>query len=215
MSEQAQTVDFEDFYDLLGHSSVTVCVGPRGSGKTALAALVSGQYFTHDINVVWFTMVNVKHLIPKQFKNINARSPRWIPDTLTVMDDIHLEYHAREWRMDKSIVFDKIMSLSRQNNQSFFITTQHSARADISVFRDADNLLIKKPNKKQIKFDRTQMKPFLEAAQKAFKGVKNPKKWVYASTKDDYEGLIGPYDLPKFWSEELSKYMGKRRRRRN
>lgn len=210
-------VDYQNFYSLLGHPKVSVCFGEKGSGKTALSMRVADDFEAEGIQTVFMPSKNVKHLVPTWMKVVNPRVPRWIYNSFTIIDDIHLEYHARNWRVDKAVVFDKILSVSRHNELSVFVTTTHSHRADVNIYRDADNFLTKKPSKRKVKFERSELKGFFEDALKEFRKKvkgKDPRKYVYVSLYNDTEALVGEYNIPEWFTKELSTYLRIRQRQR-
>ena len=77
---------------------------------------------------------------------------------------------------------------------------------DLNVLRLADIVLLKEPSLLQTKFERKAIKDMYERVSKVFKDLEDDdvKEKYFFVWSDDFEGLLS-YDLPDFWSDDVSK----------
>ena len=142
-----------------------------------------------------------------------TRLPKWIkkvesiekaPDNSVVLiDEGAIGYFSRDSMKKANKNLSKLMTIARHKNLTLLIITQNSAMIDINVIRLADTLLFKEPSLLQSRFERKAIKDMFEKISPFFEGKEDAKKNFYV-WDDDFEGLLS-YDLPPFWSEEISK----------
>lgn len=206
---------FKDLYELLGHPSVSVIIGGRGSGKTSFAFLALEQYHPYMRTVVMpFRKIDPK-LLPDWIEQEDPNDPVFYQHSIVVLDDIHLVHHARDWYSDESKFLDKLISISRHEDISFVLISQMSRRIDINAIGDIDNLIIKKPSIMHSRFERPEMRKELKELKQPFEEMKrrgfNIKKTAYI-LGEDYQGMLVDIPLPSFWTPELSVYLSNVRR---
>lgn len=202
-----------DLYDMLGHSSVTSIFGRRDSGKTALGCLALEHFHRHNVRCVILTFKQIpKKLIPEWLINEDVRNPNpeWPNHSVYFIDDIHLLFHARTYRVKRQIGFDDILSICRHNDTSFLMSTQFSRREDVNYLEDSDNVLFKNLSQNQLEYDRPQMRKRLLSVYLIFQALKargeDLKTCFYAQTEDINRMNVNQ-PLPSFWSSELSTYL--------
>jgi len=103
-----------------------------------------------------------------------------------------------------------MVDLSVEDNNNFVLVNGicvcNSAMIDLNVLRLADIVLLKEPSLLQTKFERKGIKDMYERVSKIFKDLKEDdvKEKYFFVWSDDFEGLLS-YDLPAFWSDNVSK----------
>lgn len=201
-----------DWADLLPLPSCAVLTGFRGQGKSAL-----GYYLLDGLAEAQGATAYVVGL-PRE---------RWglLPDTIhavetlgavprravVFLDEASLTMHAREWGDRSHVQMDKLMSLSRQRDQTLILATHHTRKLDVSLITDTGLLLCKKPSKLQSRLDRPEVRSFIMEAWEAFQKVpkdRDSREFTYCfNFLTDWAGLM-ENALPYFWSEDLSRAFG-------
>jgi len=122
-----------------------------------------------------------------------------------LIDEVALEFPARMSSSEKNRKLLGIISLARQRNQITIFIAQEASYLDINILRGLSTLIIKEPSPLQSKFERYQIKEFIEKAHLAFDHIPGDKRnWAYvAFSPGGYEGLVRT-PKPSFFSDKLS-----------
>ncbi len=128
------------------------------------------------------------------------------PNSIVVVDEGYLAYHARRSMAANSVQMSQIVNLSRQRNQTFIFVTQEARQVDKNIASSANVIIFKDLSIMQLEFDRRELSKIAANAKEAFAGINSAdkKKWAYVYAPDsDFMGLV-ENSLPSFWSERLS-----------
>lgn len=200
-----QAIEECKWLKLIRHPSIVVILGGRGKGKSALGyRLLEHLRWIAAVYVVGLPRDAVKYL------------PNWVgmasnledvpPNSIVVVDEGYLAYHARRSMAAKSVEMSQIVNLSRQRNQTFIFVTQEARQVDKNIASSANVIIFKDPGTMQLEFDRRELSKIAANAKEAFAGVNSgdKKKWAYVYAPDsDFMGLV-ENSLPSFWSERVS-----------
>lgn len=195
--------------DLLGTPSVSLLVGKRGSGKTALGCFALER--AHERGLKSYIMglpSSKRNLLPDYIKLISTIDN--VPDDSVVFcDESYLYLFAREHPKSFNRWMSKLMGVSRQKNWTLIFSSHTARKLDIGIVLDADNLVIRQPSWLHVKYERQELRELIEPAAKFFKkGIlklkdKDPVKYAYIYTEKGFNIVTVP--LPEFWSEDLSR----------
>ena len=127
-------------------------------------------------------------------------------DSVALIDEAYLTYHARESMSEKNRSVSQLLNLSRQRNQTLVFVTQEARQLDKNITSVADVIVFKKPSALQIELERPELRPIARRARGAFTTVKGSSApWGYVFSPDaDFEGLL-ENQLPTFWTKQLSR----------
>ncbi len=194
--------DYQKFRDkLLRSSLIMLIIGKRGSGKTSLGMKLL-EFFNHYSDRKCYIMGYSKTKLPKWMKKIDNVEDA--PEgSVLLIDEGAVGYFSRDSMKKANKILSKIMVIARHRGLTLIIATQNSAMIDLNVLRLADSLLFKEPSLLQSRFERKALKDMFEKITPLFKDMVDAEKNLYV-WDDDFEGLLS-YDLPPFWSEEISK----------
>lgn len=213
---------------------IALIIGSEGSGKSVLAyGLLEGLKKTGRIIVNYGFPLEKAPLLPDWIKVISTFD--FPEEAIVLVDEAYLQFHSRDSMSGKSKFMDNFSGLVRQKDILALYLTQSTRKLDIGLVSAPRVLLIKQPSLLQMRLDRSELRPIIADAAKAFHELefqaekeKDPKQVVAirkrmselgADTMVDPRCLVATYvvsnrfegliDLsntaPSFWSEELSK----------
>lgn len=199
-----------DWGKLVYHPSIIIIIGSKREGKTGLACVLLDHF--HNKGLDCYVIGNRKMLkaFPKWVKNIDPKFLRIPNDAVVLGDDLHLYASARKWYANPNEVLDKFGRESGHKDITFIYTTQQAFVIDKNIIGMVDALFIKKPSLLQTPFERAEVRKRLEFVEDEFKErvkkglIIDTRKHVYSLTHSG-ENMIGPYDLPKWFNEDISK----------
>lgn len=194
--------------------SVVLITGRRGSGKDVTACALAEELHSQTGKEVYSNYDPEKYKIPKHWHKRKANE--YVPDTVQMVSDAHLEYFSREWQKDVSSALVKVVSVSRHRNIDFIYTTQQTSLLDRQAVANVDVLIFKEPSLLAARFERSEVSELTEEATAYFGGTQTDapyferkgQKWkwehalVYTATaKHEIDGI----QKPSWFTEELSK----------
>ena len=190
--------------DIIHHPSVVLVIGRRRSGKSVLAYGIGEKFHTDHVSVYVVSLPKEKHhLLPDWLHPVDDIEN--VPEnSLAIVDEGSLKYHAHKWQKKETEVMDRIISVSGQKKQTIIFVLHHTTKFAINLLREIDTFLIKQPALLQSRLERSTLRKIIEEAEKEFK--KLPKNEIKKNTyviSDNFTGFIRN-KLPSFWSEELS-----------
>ncbi len=196
---------------ILGSPSITIILGKRGGGKTA-----TGMKFleeAHEAGMKCYAVGIPKkkwHLLPDYIitvKNLND-----VEDQAAVFsDEIYLTAHARESMKISNKAIAKILGVARQKDWTLLFAAHSSRKMDMSIISGCDNILFKRQSIMHVKFERKELKRMVTQAYKFFLKKKrqgqDTRAWCIIFSEDNLPDgpLAVKYNLPKFWTLEISK----------
>jgi len=192
--------------DALGYESLMIVVlGARGSGKTATSLWLAEMVNKHYSRPVCVYRPPVK--LP--FKSVNKiKDLEHYIGYFAIVDEGALSLNARESMSFRNRAMGKLFAITRHKDLTAVFITQVSALIDINVLRYADVIITKRPSRFQSKFERPQLRDYLEAIRQEINAYSTKYGIDYRALayvdSDYYEGLVR-VGLPSFWSEEVSK----------
>ncbi len=188
---------------LASHPSVTVIIGPRGSGKSYLAHRLLELLRVHaDPYVVG--PASLRALLPKEI-GVVQRLEDVPPGAAVLIDEAYLAFGARNSMTAAGRGIGELVNLSRQRGWSLIFVTQDSRQLDVNILSQADVIAIKGVNEIGREFERRELRQFTDRAAAAFatiQGDRRPWTWVY-STKTGFSGLVR-HEPASYWRPALS-----------
>ncbi|RLI84697.1 hypothetical protein DRP07_00300 [Archaeoglobales archaeon] len=201
-----------EWEQILTHPKVILIIGHRGEGKSSAGWSIL-EYYARKYGLRAY-LVNMKRRPIPDHKR--ALLPDWItiindpddapPRSVIFLDEVYMRYHARTTARSDAPEMDKVLELSRQNEQTFIYVAQESRKIDPNIFSSIDILLIKRPTEWRAKSEREEVREIVSKALEEFKKVDNPKKYVFVQSHDPYIQKLKRIGLASFWSEELSRF---------
>jgi len=187
------------------HPSIVVIIGDVDSGKTVTGACLIDDY--HELGI------NCCIAAPRR---IASKYPKWVhyvdPDRFNIpnnsaclVDDAHLYLYYRDWALAEER--DKRRNLSfqvrehRHQRKTIIYTTQQGKALDTIGYDLVQCIIIKRPSLLQKHRERPELQETIERAETEL--PKNDKRFAYVIS-GSYEGLVGPYDPPEWWTQDIS-----------
>jgi len=212
----------DDWKIVLRHPYTFVILGSRGEGKSQLGHTLLEYYAsTYDLDAYFFSPFG-KEVVYRRVPNL----PDWIKvvdklgelgtDCVVLFDEFHNVAHARRGMAHDAITIDKLIELSRQNDQTHIFVTQRSTKLDRNIIMSDATLLIKKPSMMQVSFERQELKEIILEALDEFKKLERTleypeqrKSYVYVVCEEFAQerkfGKMKRHGMASYWSEDLSK----------
>jgi predicted DNA-binding protein (UPF0251 family) len=190
---------------ILAPCSVILIVGKRGSGKSALGFLLLEKLSCSMKCYVLNLPKEVHNLLPANIGVVSNLEDVPVRSAILI-DEAALQFPARSSSCEKNRRLLNITSLARQREQTIIFISQDTTYIDINILRALSTLIIKEPAPLQSKFERHQIKEFIDKAKRAFDKIKGDKRrWAYiAFSPNGYEGLI-EVSKPSFFTNKLSR----------
>ena len=220
----------EDWKKILIHPNSFVIIGAKGQGKTQLGHTLMEYYAsTYGIDAYLFSPFG-KDVVYKKVKNL----PSWIKvidkfgeigtDCVVLFDEFHNVAHARRGMSSETLAIDKLVELSRQNDQTHIFVTQRSSKLDRNLIMSDAVLMVKKPSIMQVNLERQEIKEFILEASDEFDKLRKDlvrdlgdekqaderlKSYVYIICEEFASrkkfGKMKQHGMASYWSEALSK----------
>ena len=212
----------EDWKVVLRHPYTFVILGSRGEGKSQLGHTLLEYYAsTYDLDAYFFSPFG-KEVVFRRVPNL----PDWIKvvdklgelgtDCVVLFDEFHNVAHARRGMASEAITIDKLIELSRQNDQTHIFVTQRSTKLDRNIIMSDATLLIKRPSMMQVSFERQELKEIILEALDEYKKLERTlefpeqrKSYVYVVCEEFAQGnkfgKMKRHGMASYWSEDLSK----------
>lgn len=194
--------DFETFENVfLSTSQVILVIGKRRSGKTGIGLRLSeNKIATAKVGAY---AVGFPRELPAPFKRVSSIEN--VPNnSLAFMDEIGILHPSKRASSDDSLTLGEVLYLAGQKDITLIGTTQYAIGADLNIVRNADVLIIKEPSLFQIQTERTFLKKFLRITRDALSVFPPEERKKYAYLYSDYFSGIVKFELPSFWSNEIS-----------
>lgn len=190
------------------NNGIILILGHRGSGKSVLAYSILEYLYLNIPNKTLLVYNPPKpDIFPKFIKPIYSMD--FPKNSAILIDEAYIEFSSRSSMNKKNKTIDMLNGLARQKDLLIIYITQDSTRVDINIIRSADILMVKRLSKRQIDFERKEIKKWLSNIKLALDAVDDCKKAVYIDCDTEhyqYSGVItNCITLPSFWSEELSR----------
>ena len=214
-----------DWQVILDEPFVSLILGQRGSGKTALGHLLLEDFGGPDKERNAYILGFPEHLQNKLPEWVEVLPPtmgrdNWPSDSVVLVHEAHQLLHARRSMDAENVEIDELVTVSRHRNSDIIFETQQSQRLDKNSVTAVDAIIFREPALMQADFERRQMRPIAKEAEKVFEKYnetiekdgytfkeKSPevKKHAYI-----YSGrFVGEYPheigLADHWSENISK----------
>ncbi|MBS3815909.1 MAG: AAA family ATPase [Hadesarchaea archaeon] len=194
---------FKEFEKALRkYGLLTLIIGKRGSGKTALGMKLLSWY-KHNTDRKCYGIGYMEADLPRWIKK--TEDIETIPNNSVVLiDEAAILFFSRESMKSMNKTLSKIMSVARHKNLSLILITQSSAMVDLNVLRLVDVLLFKEPSLLQERFERQSLRDLFQKVDSIFKDIDRDREPYFYVFSDEYEGLV-QYDLPYFWNDSISR----------
>lgn len=218
--------------DILEEPFVTLILGSRGSGKTALSHRLLEVFGDNgrDAYIMGFPDERTD-LLPEWVEPMEPTTDHreWPNDSVVLVHEAHHILHARRSQDVENLEIDKLVTISRQVDSDIIFETQQSQRLDKNSVAAVDALIVRMPALLQEQFERRAVRPIIEDASGVFDqyvtmhegdgyeymepdedehGVKLAKKHAYVHA----DRFVGEYpheiELAEHWSEEISTVFG-------
>jgi len=199
-----QTIEGSNWLRLIPHPSIVVILGGRGKGKSALGyRLLEHLRWVASVYVVGLSGSARKLLF--DYIGMAASLEDVPPNSIVLVDEGYLTYHARRSMAATSVEMSQILNLSRQRNQTLIFVTQEARQIDRNIASSANVVIFKDLGMLQLEFDRRELNKIATNAKEAFATVSADKRrWAYVYSPDaNFMGLM-ENSLPTFWTPKLS-----------
>jgi hypothetical protein len=179
-------------------NSVVVIFGAVGSGKTSLSYKIADAI--HGDRSVYCNM-SKRYGRPSYYRPFTGEVQ---PNSVLLLNDAALEFHARKWRDEESIELFMVQQLRRHDNVDYIWDVQNSASLDVEVVRAADATVLREPSLNQLdeergstirKYERAE--PLMEAAG----GWDVTNAYVEVKRRTF---VVKDIELPGYWNDNIS-----------
>jgi len=199
------------WHEIIKPESVSVILGRKGFGKSALAYwLCSDSAQRHHLLPVVINLPRERHhLLPESFVIKGLDDVPRLSDSAIIIDEGTTMLPAGQKNLEEMV--KGYVALSRQRNQLILFIFHSSADAGSRILRGVDAILLKEPSQRQIQHGSKDSwwRGLLTEAKERFEALEdmgvNPKEFTYVDSEEpEFRGMLRN-PLPDFWSEELSK----------
>jgi DNA-binding CsgD family transcriptional regulator len=186
------------------HPSVVLILGKRGSGKSALGYRLL-EVFRHALGPYVLGVPREGERLLPQWIGMAENMEKVPQKSIVLVDEAHLRYHARESRAAQSREISRVLSLSRQMQQTLILISQEARQIDRSIASSANVVVFKDLGMLQPQFERRELTSMASQANEALATAKGDKRrWSYVFSPDvNFAGLL-ENEQPSFWSHRLS-----------
>ena len=189
------------------HPSVVTITGKRRSGKSSLAYHIGEELYQHD--GVPPVTVNVPEATAEKLPDhwTHVSSIRNAPNnSVIVYDEAYRSIHSRTPHSDENLDLTEVVELSAQRGQTLLFVTQNSAILDKVAVGESDVMMIKKPGKLSMKFERTGVRDLSQEARERFDMLPDDadhREYVYVYGEDG-ETFMQNGEAP-FYDDDISR----------
>ena len=190
-------------------AGLVLIAGGIGSGKSCLGyAILEQLHREHpDRPCFAFNFPEEKEALLPAWMGLTS-SEKFPEDSIVIADEAYLTFYAKNHESDANKYMDLFSGLARQRGILTLFITQTTRKLTLSTVSGVQTFLLKCPDIMMTKLDRAELRPILQDALVAFRGLQPPaarKQAVYAVSME-HEGIIPEANtMPSFWTEELSK----------
>ena len=188
---------------LAPHPSVTLVLGKRDAGKSALGyRLVELNRDRAGPFVVG--PASLQKLLP-DWIGVVQRLEEVPHGAAVLLDEAYMTYHARATMTTEGRTIGQVVNLSRQLGLSLIFVVQEARQLDVNVISQVDVLAVKELTEISRGFERRELRRFTDEARAAFATIHcDKRRWTWVrSEKADFSGLL-ENDRPTFWKPALS-----------
>lgn len=189
------------------HPSVVTITGQRRAGKSSLAYHIAEEMHKHrgvrpvTVNVPESTAEN----LPDHWVHVSSisQAPK---NSVVVYDESYRSIHSRTPMSDENIDLTEVVELSAQRGQSILFVTQNSAILDKVAVGESDVMMIKKPGKLSMKFERSSIRELSKEARERFEMLPEDadhRAYTYIYGEDG-EAFV-QNDEADFYSDDISR----------
>jgi len=180
-------------------SMIMTIIGKRGSGKTALGFYLLEQL--KELTNKRICTVGFPELTPyKNYEDIEDVSS----GSIALIDEGSMKFDARRSMSEGNIKLGNVLKIARHNDISVILITQNTADIEVRVLRMSDIFFLKEPSLVQTFFERSFIKRLYAHISPIFMNKESDHTPYYYIFSDKLQGLY-KCDLPKFWTEGISK----------
>lgn len=213
-----------DWPTILHEPFVSLILGQRGAGKTALGHRlleVFGEGEDRDAYILGFP----RHLADRLPEWVEVLPPTtgrddWPADSVVLVHEAHQLLHARRSMDSANVEIDELVTVSRHRNSDIIFETQQSQRLDRNSVTAVDAIIVREPALMQAEFERKQLRPIIREAEDLFEQYTETVEedtYTYRETSPEVKRhayvhssrFIGEYpyeiELAGYWSEDISK----------
>ena len=197
-NDNLEEKDIEFIKQLCTKSQIITILGSRGEGKSAL-----GFYLLEQLNgLTERVLATVGFPKKTPFKNYDKIED--VPNgSIILIDEGSMRYDARRSLSKENINMSNILKVARHNELSVILISQNSADVEVRTLRMTDIFLLKAPSLVQTYLERSFIKRLYQHISPIFQSEQDQKPYYYVFS-DKLQGLF-KFELPSFWSEDISK----------
>jgi AAA+ ATPase superfamily predicted ATPase len=215
--------------DILPEPFVTLILGSRGAGKTALAHLLTERFHGEDRDAYILGFPEEKaDILPEWLEVLGIEEVLgaddvievWPEDSVVLVHEAHHLLHARRSMDTENLEVDVLLTVSRHKNSDIIFETQQSQRLDKNTVTSVDAVIFREPALMQAEFERSGMRKLVRNADEVFEQYVEEiesENYTYREKTDEvkkhayvhaerFEGEY-PYLIPlaDHYSEDISK----------
>lgn len=188
------------------HPSVVTITGQRRAGKSSLAYRL-GERFQKEQGIQPVTVgapEATRKALPKDWIHVDSihEAPT---DSVVIYDEAYRNLNAREPMSDENLNLAEVVQTSAQRGQTLLFVTQNSAILDKVAVGESDAILMKKPGKIQMEFERPQLRRLSEKARERFEKMPadmQEEAYVYVFAEDS-EAFVSNSEA-SFYNDKIS-----------
>lgn len=215
--------------DILPEPFVTLILGQRGSGKTALGHLLVERFHSDERDAYILGFPDDKQdALPDWLSVLRAErvldtddvTAVWPENSVVLIHEAHHLLHARRSMDSANLEIDTLLTVSRHKNSDIIMETQQSQRLDRNMVTGADAVVFRQPALMQAEFERSGMKTLVREADAVFEQYVDTVEgdgYTYREVSDEVqkrayvhaERFVGEYPdripLADHWTEDISR----------
>jgi len=192
--------------DIINHPSCVLILGRRGSGKTALGFFLLEEFQNGEVSPYVLGLPPTKwRLLGDNIQGLELGDE--LPEnSIIFVDEAAIWFFSRSSMTNFNKLINKLVSISRQKNQTLIFASHTTRKLDIGLILDMDVITWKEPSRLHTKFERKEIRALTEEALMKFERIKKEDRCRYSVVWSDVaEGEVMENALPSFWSDELSR----------
>lgn len=163
--------------DILPEPFVTLILGQRGAGKTALGHLLLERFHSDDREAYILGFPDDKTgALPEWVNVLDAGTVLgaddvtavWPEESVVLIHEAHHLLHARRSMDSANLEIDTLLTVSRHKDSDIIMETQQSQRLDKNMVTGSDAVVFREPALMQSEFERSGMKKLVRRADEVF-----------------------------------------------